>query len=200
MDEHTEEQGDYKLVEIPKIFRSDLTGAPIDKCIYCECSLIEPARDYLIEKAFKTYKGYGSYSTIFEYAICMPCAVEMQKKISTESRQRINAYFSRNMNMAQRRKELEELGEESVEKWLECCAVNGQHVEELGECQIYAQCHGNYMVFHDFPYMISGTALDEVIDLLSAQTLDDLDRFKDEFIDGPSEFQDLLKTGPRVFV
>lgn len=178
---------------------SDLTGSTIEKCISCECNLMDPATDYLIEKALKPYNGYQAYSTVFEYAICMSCAADMQDKISTESRLKMGAYFQKNFNVMAHRIKLttEEL---DVMRWLEYCAINGQHVSELAECQIYAQCHGPYMVIQDFPYMISGTVLDEMIDLLSAKTLEDLDNFKNDLVDGPSEFQDLLQSGPKVFI
>lgn len=199
MPENTEDQESRRLIEIPKIFMSDLTGSLIEKCVSCECNLLDPASDYLIEKALKTYTGFNAYSTIFEYAICMSCAADMQNKISPESRLRINAYFQHNFKVEDRRTKLQQ-EEINVEGWLENCVVNGQHVSELSECQLYAQCHGPFLVIQDFPYMISGTVLDELIDLLSARTLDDLDNFKNEFVGGPSEFQDLLKSGPKVFI
>lgn len=200
MEDQNPQSPSFGFVEIPKIFMSDLTGAPIQECISCNCNLTEPGKDYLIEKAIKPYKGFKAYSTIFEYAICMPCANDMQNKISKESRKKIDAYFQKNIEMAVRKADLRREADQSVEKWLERCVINGMYVEEISECQIYAHCQGEHLVMHDFPYMVSGPALDEVVDLLSNQTLDDLENFKNNYVDGPSEFQDLLKSGPKVFI
>ncbi|MFY0652664.1 MAG: hypothetical protein JXQ96_11550 [Cyclobacteriaceae bacterium] len=189
-----------KLIEIPKIFYSDLTGAPIEKCISCECNLLEPGRPYMIEKAIKPYDGFKSYSTIFEYAICMPCAEQMRSMISAKSMQNIMKYFSSNIDITGRRKLMQEADYSSVDPWIGQCMIKGMEASEINECQLYAQCNGRNIQFGEFPYMVSGQALDEVIELLSPETLDDLNRFKNEVVDGPSEFQDLLQSGPKVFI
>lgn len=189
-----------QLIEIPKIFFSDLTGTPISKCISCECDLLVDGTQYLIEKAIKPYKGYGTHSTIFEYAICMPCTHKMKNMISAKSMQGIMKYFSANLDVLGRQELMLKRDYSSVNPWIEKCMVKGVDISELNECQIYAQCNGEHMMFGEFPYMVSGVALDEVVELLSAETLDDLDRFKNEHVDGPSEFQDLLQSGPKVFI
>jgi hypothetical protein len=184
---------------IPKIFFSDLTGAPINHCIACEKELLIDATPYLIEKALKTYDGYQSFSTVFEYAICLPCAQQMKGNISAKSMANMMKYFQENVNV-DARQSLLSAGTLDESLWLEHCLVRGTHVSEVHECQIYAYCEGEKLVFGEFPYMVSGKALDEVVDLLSQETLEDLDRLKDELIDTPSEFQDLLQSGPKVFI
>lgn len=187
-------------VSIPKIFYSDLTGAPLDRCISCDRELILSGRPYVIEKAIKPYQGYGSYSTIFEYAMCLTCADDMRQMISKESMQSINEYFMKNLDFTSR-VDLDPMdADDSIDPWMKKCLVKGTGIEELGECQIYAQCIGDQLLVKEFPYMISGAVIDEVMQVLSAKTLEEFDRMKDELIDGPSEFQDLLKGGPRVFI
>ncbi|WP_349529113.1 hypothetical protein [Reichenbachiella sp. MALMAid0571] len=171
----------------------------MDKCISCECNLLVSGTEYVIEKALKPYKGYSSYSTIFEYAMCMPCAGKMRNLISAHSMKNINQYFSQNFDPNRTRRKLLENENSDVENWLNRCIVKDIIIGDLSECQVYAQCSGEQMLLGHFPYMVSGVALDEVVDLLSQETLDDLDKFKNEFVDGPSEFQDLLQSGPKVF-
>lgn len=48
--------------------------------------------------------------------------------------------------------------------------------------------------------MISGTVIDHLMQVLSAYTLEEFDRMKDELIDGWSEFQGLLQGGRRVLI
>ena len=188
------------LVDIPKVFFSDLTGAPIKSCISCECDLIGTNVPYLIEKALKPYNGYQSFSTVFEYAICMSCAEAMKGTISTLSMKRINQYFVENIDFEKRRRIILESESTDYQTRLNNCMVKGLDAKEVGELQIYAQCVGDRMVSGEFPYMVSGVALDEVVNLLSPKSIDDLDRFKNEVVEGPSEFQDLLQGGPKVFI
>ena len=79
--------------------------------------------------------------------------------------------------------------------------IEDEEVNEEGECQLYALCQGDQMLYQEFAYMIRTEALDEMMDLLSAETLRQLDDFKDDLIDGPSEFKELLKKGgPKVLL
>ncbi|PIB35520.1 hypothetical protein BFP72_09015 [Reichenbachiella sp. 5M10] len=187
-------------VDIPKIFYCDYTGGPFEKCIQCERQLREEGIPYLIEKALKPYGRYASYATIFEYAVCLTCADGMKSMLSKESLTNLMEYFQQNVGFNPHRQLLVSSEDYDPIKWIEHCMVSGRHVEQLAECQIYAYCVGEQLVFTEFPYMISGPVLDEVVDLLSAETKDELDNFKNEVVDGPSEFQDLLKAGPKVFI
>jgi len=184
---------------IPRLFYADLTGVPMHQCISCECELLEGAVPYMIEKALKPYDGFRSYSTIFEYAMCMNCMKGYQDKISQKSMLRINEYFASRLNLKNRKNLIANESYHDLNLWVNNCFVKGLEVQNIGECQIYAQCIGDQLVMADFPYMISGAALDEVVDLLSPETLDEFDRLKDELI-GPSAFQDLLKGGPKVLL
>lgn len=186
--------------DIPKVFYSDLTGTLMNKCISCECDLLLNGTHYIIEKALKIYKGYTSYSTIFEYAICLPCADKMKRLISSHSMKNITQFFKKNFDPEFPRKKKFEKNYADIGDLLNNCMVKGTSIEDLSECQIYAQCNGDQMLLSQFPYMVSGAVLDEMIDLLSPETLDDLNRFKNDFVDGPSEFQDLLQSGPKVFL
>jgi len=187
------------LFEIPKLFYSDLTGVPMEKCISCEINLIHNEINYVIEKALKTHHGYKSYATIFEYAMCLTCVDKLKGNISAKSLQRIHQYFVQYIDLKRFDISLEDNDISKIECRMEKCMVNGKYVEELKECQIYAQCVGDKMIVREFPYMMSGQAMDDVVALLSSETLDDLNKLKDELI-GPSEFQDLLKSGPKVFI
>ena len=189
---------DQQRVDIPKIYKSDLTGSLFDHCIHCERELLNGEVPYIIEKALKPYQGFKSYSTIFEYAMCLPCAVGLRSKISTESMARINEYFATNINLVERARTTSNAQE--VEEYISHCMIKGAHIESMGECQIYAQCIGDQMLLGDFPYMLGSEVLEEVMGLLSAETLEQFNDLKDQLLDGPSEFHDLLQGGPKVLI
>lgn len=189
---------DFGQQDIPKLFQCDLTGHKFDKCIHCEIELLNGDVPYVIEKAIKPYGGYGAYSTIFEYAMCMSCANDLRAKISKESMASINNYFATNINLEQRTQKV--IQAKTFNDYIDSCLIKNSAISQAKECQIYAQCIGDQMILGEFPYMVSGEAMDEVMGLLSAETYDEFNKLKDDLIDGPSEFQDLLQGGPRVLI
>ena len=65
--------------------------------------------------------------------------------------------------------------------------------EEQEEYQIYGMFRGGQMIQNQFPYMMSGAALEEIQELLSPETKDEIDRFKDEYFNIPPELADLFR-------
>jgi len=186
------------LAPIPKLFKNDLTGDTFKKCVSCECNLEEEGQGYIIEKAIKPYLGFKSYSTVFEYAMCFNCMETMRNELSEESKSKVEAYFIQKANFSNRPAVIAGV-EPKVEEWLEECLVYETKVDDLGECQIMAHCVGNEMIYHQFPYMISGQVSDDMLGLLSAKSKEDLDGFKDRVTGGPSEFIELLEK-KKIFV
>jgi len=184
---------------IPKVFWSDLTSKPFENCVMCEKYLLESGEHYIIEKAFKGYKGVTTTSTIFEYAMCIDCAEKMRATLSTDSKNKIDAYYAEHVNFDKRRDTLKESF--SVQEWLKECLIDKKEASDGGEFQIYAQCLGENLILHDFPFMLRGEALDHIVNLLSPETLDELNGFMEDLTSGPPEFQELLKVGgPKIFV
>lgn len=196
---NSERKEPTNITPIPKLFYADLTGAPMDKCISCECNLLDGQVPYMIEKALKPYDGLQSYSTIFEYAMCMNCMEGYQSKISVKSTESINEYFAYNIDFEQRKELISNESYDDLNPWVNRCVVKNLEAGDVAECQIYGQCVGDQLIMGDYPYMLSGVAMDEIVDLLSPETLDEFGRLQQELI-GPSEFQDLLKGGPKVFL
>ena len=60
----------------------------------------------MIEKAVRQYPEMKVKEVIFEYAMCMDCAVMMNASLSVESRQRINEYFLAHGDLEARREKL----------------------------------------------------------------------------------------------
>lgn len=187
-----------KWSDISKVFWSDLSSRPFDQCIDCQRNLLDDTVFYFIEKGVQGFQAGQISNTIFEYAICLECAQGMRTQLSAESLSNIQAYYSKNVDFKKRR---QELSGKSEEEWLENCLIHKKPSTEAGECQLYAFCNGDQMLYQEFPYMIRGEALDELVDLISAETMDELDDFKNNLTSGPPELRELLeKGGPRIFV
>ena len=183
-------------IDIPKIFYSDATGGYLERCIGCDLELLHQETDYLIEKAFKSYQGLESYSTIFEYAMCLNCVNSMHLTLSEESRANISAYFQEHAKFIDRR--LSQDPQEDVNQWLGSCILTSEKAHDTPEFQIYGHCKGKNLIIDGYPFMIGGKATDDLIELISDKTLDELQNFTDQLVRGPSEFADILKLGPRL--
>ena len=81
-----------------------------------------------------------------------------------------------------------------AEKWLNHCVVTNKSIDDLDEYQIYGQFKGNRLVFGLFPYTISGEVLDQIIHLISAKSLDEMNGFKDQIITPDPTLKELFPT------
>jgi hypothetical protein len=121
--------------------------------------------NYLIEKAFKNGE------TIFEHALCLDCHAQCIGELSTESLQRIHHFFQERVDVETRRfQALEKFGMDH-QQWIGHCMLKGYPLRECDEYQLYAFCIDRDLVFNGAPYMVCGEAIDEIIDLLSSETL-----------------------------
>lgn len=184
-------------INIPKIFFSDATGGYLERCIGCDRPLLNEETDYLIEKAFKSYQGLESYSTIFEYAMCLSCVNSMHRTLSEESRANISTYFQQHARFTDRRF-AQNQHQADVNRRLDRCVLTAEKATEIPEFQIYGYCRGKNLIVEGYPFMISGRAMDILIELISDKTLDELQNFTDQLVGGPPEFADILNLGPRL--
>jgi len=158
---------------IPEEFYSFETNAPFERCIECEKYLLDEGTEYIIEKAIKTYEGYEAKDVVFDYAICMDCAERMRKEISKKSWEKMMQYFQENMNVQSRL----EMQEKSPVENLKTCMIKHTKVENCREYQIYAHCKAGKLNMENPPYMISGEVIEELLPLLSDQTIDEMNGF-----------------------
>jgi hypothetical protein len=189
-----------KSFDIPPVFYESISGKPFDKCQVCEKSLLSYGVQYIIEKAFRKNPVNNKVEPLFEFSICLDCARGLFERFSDESKEKINQFFMENNRMIgilSNRKE-----ENHVEDYISRCSVLGTPVHELDEYQIYGQFNGNQLMLDMPPYMISAPVMDEVQDLLSAKTMEELDDFTGEYLTGPPEFREFFKAPKRrpVFI
>ena len=162
---------------IPKEFYSATTHKPFDSCIACGVNVLDGSTVYLIEKAMKSYPGYQAKDTIFDYAICMPCAQDVHEKLSKESMGTIEQFFKDHVNMEEKVKSVRADDPTSM---TERCLIKNTDKDASTEYQIYAQCIGDQVILNHPPYMICGEAMEEIMELLSKETKEVLGGFLDE--------------------
>jgi len=183
------------FIPIPKIFYSDLTDQPLTNCVTCDRNLIEKHEPYIIEKAFRYYQEYDIHNTIFEYIMCIPCAQKMNASMSKESLEKIQTYFGQLDMIGRKQKLIDEHGTD-LDGWIDQCLIKETPRANMEEYQICAQCIGDQLVFDVLPYMLSHEASNEIVELLSAQTLEEYDRFVDDNFGLPPAFKKALKESP----
>jgi len=182
----------YKKINIPEIFYSTMTNQPFTNCTACDTYLLDD-EDYLIEKAFKHNKKYNTTDVIFEYAMCFDCFEDVYSSLSEESRSRLEEYYRNNVDFAERRQRNFAQKELDTSHWLSHCLIKNTSIDPEEEYQIAGEFLGNKIVLHDFPFALSEKALEDMVQLLSNKTIDQLDDFSGEYLGPPPEFADFFK-------
>jgi len=189
----------FKIVEIPEIFYSTESGKPFEICMDCERNLVEADLDYVIEKAVKRYPDYNTTDTILEYAICLHCHQKVRESFSEESINRVEAYFTQNMDIFSRMTLLGENPDMNINNWISECMVKGTPVEKLREYQIFGHFKGDKIVLSYLPGLLSIDSLEELTEILSQKTKDELGGYMKRFSGIPPEFEEIFRSRP-VFV
>jgi hypothetical protein len=182
-----------EYIEIPSVFYCQATQKPFEECLVCKTNLLKADSQYVIEKAIRQYPGFSAKDVVSEYAICLDCNNKMQDTLSGHSKKLINDYFNQRVDLAGRRQRLLREKGTNLQAWLSNCLIYDTPQQHTSEYQIYAQCAGNYLLFTVMPFMISGRAIEEIADQLSAETKDVLDDFIDQHFGLPPELKSLLK-------
>lgn len=173
-------------MDIPKELHNSETDAPFQRCMSCDRDLLDGEVEYFVERIFRTVPDLDITEALFEYAMCMPCAESFRDQMSKESRERIEAYFIEGVQR-NRWKTLDEDG-----NTLGTCILTGKSISECSEYSYHAYCKGDQLMEVAAPYAVSDLAMDEISELLSAETADELDDFKGKYFTGPPELADLI--------
>ncbi len=180
-------------VPIPPSFYAEDTEAPFETCLACDRSLLEDDTQYVIEKGYHSFAAYDVQETVFGYALCLDCHTTLSQSFSSESKRRCTAYLDKHVDLPQRTAALLDRDALDPTRWTEHCIVHDTPKQELEEYQILAHCQGDDLLLTHLPLMIGGTAVDDLVQRLSNETLDELGGFRDEYFGLPPE----LKSNPQ---
>ncbi len=191
LDEHWDDN-EFDFIEpkkgaINKVFYPFDSDEPFKSCTMCQTVFGENT-DFLVEKAIK------GNDVIFEIAMCIPCAEKMRKQLSVDSMKRMEEYMAV-VDFQARAEHFLENQSDRIEDYIGRCLVSGKQIEPNEEHQIYAFCQGREMIYSALPYAISGEIMDELQELLSPETRQEMDDFMDQYLI-PDDLRDLLKGRP----
>lgn len=180
------------FIEIPKDFYSDGEGKPFENCLICGKDLLNGETSYVIEKAMKNYDKYDFSSTVYEFAICTDCHQEQQSKMSEESIANMQLYYQERVKEAGKQTVAIDLRDFDLKKWLSKCFFTDKPITEMKEYQIVAQFKGNKMLMNMPPMVIGEDIINDMADLLSDKTIDEMNGFKEQFLGPPPEFEEFI--------
>ena len=184
------------LIDIPKEFYPFESTEPFKECMVCGLDLTQGTTDYFVEKAVKNNVTFQVQDIVFEYAICAACAQNMQQSISSESQQNLQNFFSNNQEFMSKIQEYQQGEGEPIDVLLSKCSLSSEPTTTMTEYMMYGHFRGDKMLASTMPYIIGGKAMDELSKLMSNETLDEMNDFKNQYFGGPAELEDIWKGKP----
>lgn len=184
----------FHTIEIPRVFKTFISEAYFKNCIICDRYLLDKETEYVIEKVIRD--GYVE----LEYSMCLDCVEKMRQRMSEESMERINRYFEENFDFYARRYHILASQSSNIDDYISSCLFKDKPVHELKEYQLLGHCRGDKMLLSVFPYIVSKDAIEEVQELLSAKTREELDDFTDRYFGLPPDLKEILRTKRPVFL
>lgn len=183
-------------LEIPNDFYSDVDEKPFIECKVCHRDLSKGDIPYTIEKAFKRIDDERDI-TLFEIAICMPCAQEQSQKMSKESQKYMMSVLG-DSSFLKKRQDLWE--KDWRQNWKSSCIFSDDEIHVNDEYHIVGYFQGNKIIQNMAPFLIGQNVLEEIQENLSAETKDEMDHFGDQFLGPDPTLKALLGNHRIVFI
>ncbi|MCF6359162.1 MAG: hypothetical protein L3J29_00185 [Cyclobacteriaceae bacterium] len=184
------------LIDIPLAFYPFESSKPFSECMVCGINLSLDTVDYFIEKAIKNNIEYQIEDVVFEYAICSSCAQNMQQSISKQSMENMQAFFANHHQFMSKIQAHQQGQGEPLEELLSKCSLHNEPIIAMSEYMMFGHFRGDKMISTTMPYILGGKAMDELSEIMSNETIDEMNRFKNEYFGGPMELEDLWKGKP----
>ncbi|MDX1653096.1 MAG: hypothetical protein R3277_11420 [Brumimicrobium sp.] len=183
-------------LEIPSDFHSDSDEKPFVRCKVCDRDLIEDQVPYTIEKAFKR-TAEGEDVTLFELAICIPCAEKQSEKMSKESRDFL-ARALQGGDFFQKRQAM--WNTKWRHDWKERCIFSDNEVSLNDEYHIVGHFQGNEIIPFQTPFIIGQEMIEYIQENLSLETKEEMDNFGKQFLGPDPSLKSLLENYQFVMV
>lgn len=189
-----------KRVSIPDVLLDEDTGKAFGNCRMCNLDLQNPPVPYMVEKVIRFNQELSLREEIFGYAICLECAEEMKSQISKESMEVIQKFIAQNVDFQKRMEMIFYQQEDSLNEFLNTCMLSGKPVADASEYQMAALCNGKELIVGMWPYVIDSAIIGQLTELLSPETLGNMDDFYGQNFGLPPEWADLFKEKPVFWI
>lgn len=183
-------------LEIPNDFFSDVDDKPFIECKVCQRDLTNGDVPYSIEKAYKRVDNERDI-TLFEIAICIPCAQKQSENMSKESQ----AYLMNIMGNSSFLEKRSHLWETDWRKdWKSSCIFSDEGIHLNDEYHIVGHFQGNKIIQNMAPFVIGQDFIEKIQENLSAETKDEMNRFGEQFLGPDPTLRALLSDHQIVFI
>ena len=162
----------------PPELNSDETNEPFQHCLICTEDLLHSGVPYNVEKAKKVLES-GDEVTLYEMAVCMPCAEQMNKRVSAHSRKVMEDFFEE-IGLMELRQNMPSSDEPDA--WKTRCMLSGKAKSEIQEYNIVAQMVNGRTMFGIPPMIIDLSIMEPLQEKLSQETKQEFDNFRDQFL------------------
>lgn len=179
-----------KKFDVPSLMQSDQNQEQFQHCSVCQASIVD--ENFVVEKAYKKDYLKNDWVTVFELAVCDACRLQMNRDISTESKQNIQQFLQDKTQIIQENKS------EAIEKLKQMqeanqCFLTGKSIDDCEEFQVVL-LHSPSMNTPSMPLFISDEAIEMYQALLSDHTKGFFDDFMDNLNGLPPEIEELFRT------
>lgn len=181
---------------VPIDFYSDSDEQPFSACKVCKQDLTDGKTPYSIEKAYKKTPE-GEDLTLFELAICIPCAQKQSEKMSEDSRKFIEETMMTD-RFFKRRHELWKNGWQ--ERWNKECIFSGKPLSNNEEYHVVGHFQGTEVLKGQPPFVIGPEMISYIQENLSAETKGEMDDFGGQFLGPDPKIAELLEDYQFVMV
>ena len=165
---------------MPEHFFSDETGSPFVRCVECERELADMDAPYMVQKCS------NGRETVFEFAICAPCAERLHSSYSDASRRAIAGFFHSKIDLDERVRTLREAGEADLDRWIGDCMACGDAPRPGEGFATAALCAGLEILYSHAPFRICGRCELSLNELISPETRGEWDPiYREEFRPAP---------------
>lgn len=182
-------------MDIPSKFDNSILEKKFSNCSVCNSDLTSFDQEYLIEKAYKRFPNNLGEELLFEIAVCFDCAGRMKGELSKESLENIGAFFQ---EKSFEQKQANPNADPSI--LLDQCLLSGKNLDDMQEYQVYAHCRGGQLADSHSYYMLSDEIIEQIQELLSDHTRDQLQKFSDDNIGMPPELKKLFSNGDLIIL
>ena len=177
---------------VPSFFYSFDINAQFVQCTMCNEDLQQFSK-YFIEKVFKQNRVLNKSEIVYEYAICESCASSMTSEISNESKMAITQlYEDYSENFLRKLDYLHRTEKYTIDSWIERCSLTGKEVRLCNEYAVNAIIEDGRLVYEHTPIVISDDFVLKIQEVLSKETKDTFNNFRDKITDGSPSVEDLI--------
>ncbi|PLX11751.1 MAG: hypothetical protein C0598_07375 [Marinilabiliales bacterium] len=87
-----------------------------------------------------------------------------------------------------------------INEWMSKCFFTEKSINDMKEYQIVGQFRGNKLLINQHPMIIGDEIIDDMANILSDKTIDEMNGFKEQYLGPPPELEELIYGRKLIFI